>query len=570
MISPDDFIIQDSGSVGELFSVLERRVSGSYGSGFALVVDKYGALVGVCTDRDLRNFLAKKARLPKTILEVANKEFFALEHTSAVDNVDEFVMAEFERRGWLTQTPLRLVPVLQHGVPIGVLEVSGTSRGLSKYRDRVVVVGLGYVGLTLACAVASSGFSVHGIDPDKTKLLLLSSGEDYTGEPGVAQLIDKHKGRNLHFHSGLSELPEASPGRRDVFILCVGTPLSDNFEVDESFLDRAVDDVSQVMSRNSLLIIRSTVTVGATRRAARHIANKRGWIVGDDFYVASAPERTVEGDALNEIRRLPQLLAGVTDRCSEQVVAFFSQFSDHIVPLGQVEAAELGKLASNAFRDYVFSFSNRLASICREYEVDVNQLIDKINSGYSRNSIPDPSPGVGGPCLSKDSWLLENLETSAESPIVAARLANQKTESEIVKFLVHHLSSFGAKQVLGLGLAFKGQPATPDLRVSPGLKILSQLESSGYEVWGWDAIANVESSGIRALDDEFLGSAFLVLNNHPRNLEKLGELVSGSPLESALIFDPWRLVSPEWIDNGAFSSIKFKILSLSSVVRELS
>lgn len=564
VIKVEDFIVFETDLVDRLLRILSRQVSISHGSGFAIIVDLSGIAVGTCTDADIRRFLLKNNRLPVTVAEVAHRDFVFLSSVGDSENQSLEIANIFKGRGWETETPTRLVPVLDEGVPVGVLEFAPDDPKLVALRDRAVVIGLGYVGLTLACTIADTGMETHGIEMDSKKRVRLLSGEDRTGEPGVAGLLSKHLQQNLFVHQSTTNVPQTGPGRGNVFVICVGTPVTENTGLDESFVYSALESIIEVISRKALVVVRSTVAVGTARKIADRIAHEKGWQVGRDFFVASAPERTVEGDALREIRELPQLVAGVTPACTNRAIEFFRTISESIVPMESVEAAELAKLASNAYRDYVFAFSNHLASIARAHSVDINRLVGQINSGYSRSAIPQPSPGVGGPCLTKDSRILEiKSKSPMTSPILAARSRNESFTLELADFLDVEFSISHISAILALGLAFKGVPATPDLRGSPGLQIIDSLIERGYQVLSWDAVADLESSRIAINNPTFLPGAFLMLNNHPANLEKLRGSLVQTTHDHLVIFDPWRLVEKQWLRALNRSRTKFTVMSLS-------
>ena len=133
-----------------------------------------------------------------------------------------------------------------------------------------------------------------------------------------------------------------------------------------------------------------------------------GLIAGKDFYISFAPERTVEGDALNELRSLPQVIGSYDKQSLELTRSLFLKITNSIVEVDSLEAAEMIKLINNTYRDLVFSFSNEVSLICDELNINSHSLIACANEGYTRNPVPLPSPGVGGICLTKDPFLYTN------------------------------------------------------------------------------------------------------------------------------------------------------------------
>lgn len=564
MISVERFLVPEMAKFEVLLDVLSRQVSGTYGSGFAVVVDTDGRMVGTCTDADIRKYLSRHASTPDEPGAVAQRNFAFVDGSLNYDQQSIAVSEIFQERGWLTEVPTKLIPVVIDERPVGILEISSDDPRIALIRDRAIVIGLGYVGLTLACALADSGIKTHGIEIDPFKRESLESFTDYTGEPGVRNLLVKHLTKRFFVHSSVKNLPNSPIGRRNVFMICVGTPLVSEKAVDHSFIDAAVKEIIGVITRNSLVILRSTVPIGTTRELARKIEDACGWQVGSDFFVANAPERTVEGDALRELRKLPQLVSGVTAACTNKVIDFFRPISESIVNMESPEAAELAKLGSNAFRDYVFGFANHLASISRRYEIDVNQMIGQMNSGYARNAVPQPSPGVGGPCLTKDSWILElDSDKGDSSPILAARRRNDALVNEIITYLDEKFRPSGVEEILCIGLAFKGVPSTSDIRGSAGVDITRGLVDKGYRLCGLDAVVNPEVIGLERPDQSFQPEAYLLLNNHVQNVSILEAALINSSRKHVYIFDPWRLLDHQWLRDFAESGLGFTALSLS-------
>ena len=131
-------------------------------------------------------------------------------------------------------------------------------------------------------------------------------------------------------------------------------------------------------------------------------------VCGLDFFVSFAPERTEEGNAMKELTTLPQIIGGFDEISIKKTKFIFEKITNNIVILDNFEEAEMVKLLNNSFRDYVFAFSNQVTRIANNYNLDIINVINSANYKYPRNPIPLPSPGVGGPCLTKDPYIFEN------------------------------------------------------------------------------------------------------------------------------------------------------------------
>jgi UDP-N-acetyl-D-mannosaminuronic acid dehydrogenase len=559
-------IIYEDESIARLLEVMTHVVTPRLGSGYAIVVNREAQAVGVVTDADLRKFLAKNGRLPFNVAEVVHTEFISVNEGLSENQVVETLLHQMKSRGWKTVLPVRFVPVLKSGLPIGVIDTQDLHFEISSHRDQLVIVGLGYVGLTLALAASSAGMSVVGIDSNCQKIESLKSRKSYISEPGMENLLEEFVESSFFPRSTLSDLAR-SPGQSCNFILCVPTPLTSELNLDTSFIRQAINELLPHFQMGDAVIMRSTVPIGTTREIAIVIEQELGWTVGTDFYAISAPERTVEGNALFELRELPQILGGVTSNCAQHGYDLFQKISKRLVPVSSSEVSETIKIASNAFRDYSFGFSNYLTKVAQSYNLDVNEIVDSANFGYLRNSIPKPSPGVGGPCLSKDPYLLGNSGfANSDSPVYAARKVNESMTQYVFNHLVEKIPGLLSLEILMLGLAFKGTPETNDVRNSPSIELAQLFLNTGKRIFGWDAV--LESSKIPGV---FLQprittkpQVFLVLNNHESNVEKLYTLLLENT-EKFWLFDPWRLIgNPKEILR--FAPLGFVYLTLSNSV----
>jgi UDP-N-acetyl-D-mannosaminuronic acid dehydrogenase len=303
-----------------------------------------------------------------------------------------------------------------------------------------------------------------------------------------------------------------------------------------------------------LVILRSTVPVGTTRQVVLPILEQgSGLCCGEDFQLAFAPERTIEGNALKELRTLPQIVAGFDERSEEVATHFFGKIAPNIIRVNSLEAAEIAKLINNAFRDVSFAFANELAVICDQWNLDAVHVIEAANMGYPRNPIPLPSPGVGGLCLTKDpfiyAWAGREKGYDPILPIWGRRIntvmVNHVAHKVLNFFKRHSLSPVGRK-VFIMGFAFKGNPETSDMRHSPTLDLLSLLQKADLRLFGHDPVVpapmlkefNVTPSGLK--DGFYEADAVIVMTNHDsyKNLDLFG-LLPGMR-RPGLFFDGWH------------------------------
>ena len=538
------FIVNQDDSVEKLLEVMTRVVTPKLGSGYAIVADLRGEAIGVVTDSDLRKFSARTGRIPTNIKELMHTEFISIEEGMNESEIVFSLLSQMESRGWRIVLPVRFVPVLKSRIPVGVIDTDDFQSEISAQRDQFIVIGLGYVGLTLALAASATGIKVVGIDLDSKKIESLIGKNSYISEPGIDNLLSELIETQFYPRKSLTEL-KRSPGQSWSFILSVPTPLTKDLSSDISYIKQAVQDLIPYIQVGDSIVLRSTAPVGTTREISEIIESAFGWVVGRDFYAISAPERTVEGNALHELRELPQIVGGVTPQCTQQGIKLFQRISKRLVPVSSAEVSETIKIASNAFRDYSFGFSNYLAKFAQNYNLDVNEIIENANFGYLRNAIPKPSPGVGGPCLSKDPYLLSlKGQTKFNSPINSARLVNESMTEYVLEHLKTNISELLSLEIVMLGLAFKGLPETNDIRNSPSMELVTLFSQDSKRIIGWDPVID-DSKIPESLDQDTKirkPQVFLLMTNHEKNLEKLISLLSASG-EKVWIFDPWRLIS---------------------------
>ena len=320
-----------------------------------------------------------------------------------------------------------------------------------------------------------------------------------------------------------------------------------------------------VLNQGDCVVLRSTVPLGTGRRIVENIERKRSWKVGSDFYYVQAPERTVEGDALREIRDLPQIIGGATPACLDRGLKLFADVAKLTLPVSSIETAEMVKLAGNAFRDYSFAFANKLSEVARSYNVDVDEVIHKSNLNYPRSTIPAPSPGVGGPCLTKDPYLF-GAQEEENSPILSARLYNESVPIQLVDFLKSKIQN--RQSGLTIGLAFKGTPPTDDLRNSTNMYISQELSKYFKNFATWDAVVDLSQIKYGLSEKEILkrpGFDFIgILNNHTNNALLVRKILVETDLKEITIFDPWRTIDlNSCVINRKVVSINYITMSMA-------
>lgn len=422
------------------------------------------------------------------------------------------------------------------------------THGIKEFKDRrVCIIGLGYVGLTLAVSMAEVGFEVLGIEIRKSVLDLLADSKAHFHEPGLEKKLKKViRAKKLVISC---EIPKRWIG--GVFIITVGTPLAQNGKSRLDMIERSSRQVAQRLRKGDLVIMRSTVKLGTTRKVVKPILDSAGSI----YDLAFCPERTLEGHALSELRTLPQIVGGDSYVAGIRASQLFQFLTPTVVRVSDIETAEMIKLVDNAQRDVSFAYSNEVARACDAIGVSAAEVIWAGKLGYPRTNLPMPGL-VGGPCLEKDSHIFaEGLREVGLEPVItmAARQTNENQPNEIVSYLREvtlGMDGFAKAPVITLlGIAFKGRPATDDLRGTMARPVFAQLQQAfpGAVFKGYDAVvskAEINAFGlshVSSLEQAFNGSSMvLIVNNHPIFSAMAIEELAGCMKMPGLIYDFWN------------------------------
>lgn len=537
---------------------LDKAVEQGYIAGIALVTDEEGRLKGTITDGDIRRASSRYGSFDLRAEEVMNPHPITFPASYSFRQILEELPLKLKASGRKSRRFLsKIVLVDEQNRPQRVLPYHRLWEQRVALHRHIVVLGMGYVGFTLALVLAEQGFFVTGYDVQSDLITRLQKGCSHVHERGLDAIFRRQLNKNFFPSMDM-------PADGEVYIIAVGTPVQDKgsgvLQPDLTSLRKAAEMVGQRLRPGDLVVLRSTVPVGSTREVVLPVLEEQsGLEAGVDFFLSFAPERTAEGKALEELRNLPQLIGGVNEESVEATAAMFRDITPTIVRLDSLEQAELAKLLNNSFRDYVFAFSNQAAQLAAHYGVDVVRTIRAANQAYPRQEIPLPSPGVGGPCLTKDPYI---FAAAAEKAGIAhplflhARRVNETMVDFVVERVLSAFRQMGkepedAPRVLVCGLAFKGQPETADLRHSTSIAIAHRLLEKGLQIVGHDPVASAEaitSFGLQAAAwPEAIRDtdAVLFLNNHLfyKGID-LEDLLSGmrSP---ALVLDAWHLFEPE-------------------------
>ncbi len=417
------------------------------------------------------------------------------------------------------------------------------------YSDsRVCVIGLGYVGLTLAVALAEAGFTVLGIERDAKIVDAVNGGNAHFKEAGLdTRLAVQVASGALSASNNWSLVHDCN-----VFIITVGTPLGSDGTTNLKAISEVSVKVAGVIREGAMVILRSTVRIGISRQIVKPALDR----AGVRYDLAFCPERTLEGKALAELRSLPQIIGGIDEDSTHRASQMFNFITPTTVRVTDLETAEMVKLINNTQRDLLFAFANEVADLCDSVGVSAIEVIKAGNMGYLRANMPMPGP-VGGPCLEKDPYILAEgvkLHGGQARLALLGRRINEELPDIAVRRVAAALENRSVSKIAILGLAFKGRPETSDLRGSLVVPLIEQIKAAfpAAKLVGHDPAVGKADAISLGLDyastakEAFEGADAVIFQNNNERFGLLDMLkLSHEMKPEAIIYDLWNQFEPE-------------------------
>ncbi|GJM45178.1 MAG: UDP-N-acetyl-D-glucosamine dehydrogenase [Gemmatimonadota bacterium] len=363
------------------------------------------------------------------------------------------------------------------------------------------IVGLGYVGLSLAMEFLRAGYRVIGIDIDATKVDKVNSGTSYVMDvpsDDVRKYVDSGKLLATTDYRKIQEV--------DTVNICVPTPLrSKTKDPDLSYILDAMTGIRKHLRSGQLIILESTTFPGTTTEVLLPILEDSGLQVGKDFFLAFSPERVDPGNVDFQTQNIPKVVGGVTPECTQHAKALYSKCLDKVVGVSSTDVAEMVKLLENTFRSVNIGLVNEFALLCNKLGIDVWEVIEAASTKPFGFMPFYPGPGLGGHCIPVDPLYLSwKAKVNGFHPrlIDVAVQVNQDMPMHIVGKVADSLKALkkdlkGSK-ILIIGVAYKRN--TDDVRESPALEIIQQLVAAGATVQFCDPfVAELSSNGTQIL-----------------------------------------------------------------------
>jgi UDP-N-acetyl-D-mannosaminuronic acid dehydrogenase len=338
-------------------------------------------------------------------------------------------------------------------------------------KNKVCILGLGYIGLPTAALLAHNDFEVNGVDINQPTVETINRGEIHIIEPGLEELVyNAVNSRKL--------IASLTPVVSDIYLICVPTPFHESNDLHLPNIDyviTATKSISKLVKKGDLVILESTSPVGTTELVAETL--KSDGVDLGEVYIAYCPERVVPGKVIEELIANDRVVGGINETSSNVVANFYRKFVKGEVLETDSRTAEMCKLTENSFRDVNIAFANELSMICDKEGIDVWKLI-KLANRHPRVNVLQPGAGVGGHCIAVDPWFIVARNPEISRLIKTAREVNNYKSKWVINKILSTANSFKIQKrkepvITCLGLAFK--PDIDDLRESPAVNIVMSL-----------------------------------------------------------------------------------------------
>ena len=417
---------------------------------------------------------------------------------------------------------------------------------------KICAIGLGYVGLPTSILFAQKGFQVVGCDKKADLVKSVNGGKspriDLQFSRRVAQLV---KTRRLQ---ATTDIGDGMKGA-DIIIIMVDTTIDNNNNPDLRSLISAGKEVSKALKRDQLVVLVSTVPFGATEAILEPILEQTGLKAGRDFGLAYCPERYNPGDRKHSVDKVTRIISGINEEWASAAELLYRQISKTYL-VGDIRTAEMVKLVENAQRDLNIAFINEISTMCEKLNLDV---IDVLNAASTKWNFHSYHPGgVGGHCLSKDSWYLTKAaerEDYLPEVVVMGRRINEKIPLHIMELLELQMKKaklgINGLKVAILGLSYKENIG--DTRNSASLAVIEEIKKMGGRVISIDPYIDEKTTlEIFSVDEHYRksevalkGADAIILMTAHKDFKALDFEKIRQELRTPIIIDVIRALSSE-------------------------
>ncbi len=416
-------------------------------------------------------------------------------------------------------------------------------------KNKICIVGLGYVGLPLAVEFGQK-YPTIGFDITKQRINELTKGHDRTLEISDQYLTDVIQNQQLTFTTNIQETKDCN-----IYIVTIPTPIDKNKRPDLTPLIKASESIGTVLKSGDIVIYESTVYPGATEEDCVPVLEKiSGLTFNKDFFCGYSPERINPGDKEHTVTKILKVTSGSTPEIAKTVDDLYKSIitaGTHLAP--SIRVAEAAKVIENSQRDINIAFVNELAMIFNKLNIDTEAVLEA--AGTKWNFLPFKPGLVGGHCIGVDPYYLTHkAQEIGYNPeiILAGRRINDGMGSyvgqQIIKLMIKKGISISESKVLVLGITFKEN--CPDIRNSRVVDVIQELNEYGvqldvYDPWA-DKIEVEKEYNVSLVDKLELNSYDTLVLAVAHDEFKTLDLISN---DQRVVFDIKSIVDRQFVDG---------------------
>ncbi len=373
-------------------------------------------------------------------------------------------------------------------------------------KAKILIFGLGYVGLKLFLHLIKKKYFVKGFDIDKEKINILKKSKSpvsYIKDEDIKKYIKKDF-LIKNFHS-IKEV--------DIIILCLPTPLSNSNIPDLSSIKNCMKKIKNHLNTNQLLILESTSYPGTTKDIIKPYIESKELEIGKNYFVGYSPEREDPGSSF-KFNKITKVCSGITKDCGKLCQFFYSQIVDKTILAKSTDYAEFSKLYENIYRSVNIGFVNEMKIISNKMGYDIFEIIRLASTKPYGFKTFLPGPGIGGHCIPIDpyylSWKAKKFGIKTKFIELAGKI-NIETTNWVFKQIIKKINK--KSKILLFGIAYKKN--INDLRESAGIKIMKKFLENGYSIDYTDKYIPKVNININKIKKKFYS-----INNYSNNLKK--------------------------------------------------
>jgi len=418
----------------------------------------------------------------------------------------------------------------------------------------VCIIGIGRIGLPTALSFANSGLPTVGVDINYNLVEMINSKIfPLKDEPGYDVIFEKVIHEKFHVSTKIEEIVPNS----DVIVLSLPTPMDKNNVPDYSALLSVGKQLGELLTKDSLVIIESTVEPGFIENEfIKSIeSSEKQLIAGKDFAIGVCPETANPGQIMNDFEKLPRLVGSINDETTNVIMKIYKHvFTVDLIPMPNCKTANAVKLTTNVFRDLNIAFINELAILFEKVGIDIMTVLEAAKSKYNFQ-VHYAGPGVGGPCLPVNSYQMINLAKKMGldnlKSVETARIINESMPSHVIDLLhdafIESGKSLENSNVLILGISYK--PDVKDIQITPAETIIEKLKNLKTNILIYDPYfkstnifdLQTESNLIEALQK---ADALIIVTAH-KEFHNLDPIFLKSKMKNAIVIDSKCIINQQ-------------------------